>query len=660
VPFADEEWFVFQKPYIRLYDFCIIKFGHMEDMTMKRAILAIISILLLCGVVSAYEMQISWIHSEEQPDFSRTPEKPTTADLIYFTLPTDVFMNQWQAERALGGKPSIYVDAMAREIEIWFQGPADEDPVFLDPDPVSGLEGHFGPLEEGPWLLYVHFTGVIWFDSFDVHPPTPLISGRVRTSGGAGIGGVDLFFSNSGGSTATDSSGFYAKSVPEGWSGTVTPSKSDYIFSPPQRSYLDVTSDIPNQNYAGFMVQPLPIDYFTEYFSSEVDLFDLSNRSVTFTPTTDGKFYSGSQQEITKLPTDPAGSTELSLGDDDNEFVQLKGTETVFIFSHSFAGFYVGSNGYITFGEGDSEHSESLSNHFDTKRISVLFEDLNPSGGGAVSWKELADRVVVTWQNVPEYGSSNSNTFQIEMFFDGRIRLSWLGIEAVNGVVGLSSGLGVPGDFEEMDISVKYPLVVPVLMNYAEHFSSEGDVFDLSNRTIMFDPTTDKTSYNATQKKITQLPTDPAGGTEIELGDDDYMLVRLGGQATVSIFGSVFGSFFVGSNGFITFTEGDDDYSESLEDHFETLRISILFNDLNPSGGGLVSAKQLADRVAVTWENVTEYSGSGSNTFQVEMFLDGRIQLSWLGIEVENCIVGISDGLGMPGDFEEVDFSELD
>ncbi len=626
---------------------------------MKMAIFASISILLLCGVVSAYDTEISWIHGDDPPDFSRTPENPTTADLVYFTVPTDVFYNQWTAERTLGGTPSLYVDPVAREIELWFQGPADEGAMFLDPDHVCGLEGHFGLLEEGTWLFYVHFPGTIWFDSFEVSPPTPLISGRVRMSGGAGIGGVNLAFSNGGGSTVTDSSGFYDKRVPEGWSGTATPSKGDYIFSPLQRSYLDVISDIPDQDYVGLTVPPPAKDYFTEYFSSDEDIFDLSNRSVMFTPTTDGSFYSGTQQEITKLPTDPAGGKELSLGDDDYEFVQLNGQETVFVFSSSFASFYVGSNGYITFTEGDNEHSESLSDHFESKRISVLFEDLNPSSGGVVSWKEFVDRAVVTWEDVPEYGSGNSNTFQIEMFFDGRIQLSWLTIEAVNGIVGLSDGDGLPGDFEETDISEKYPLQPPVLMNFTEHFSSEADVFDLSNRTIMFDPTTDKTSYSVTQEKITQLPTNPAGGTELELGDDDYMFVKLGGQATVSIFGSVFASFYVGSNGYITFTEGDDDYSESLADHFRTRRISILFNDLNPSGDGLVSAKQLADRVAVTWENVTEYSGSGSNTFQVEMFLDGRIQLSWLGIEVDNGIVGLSDGFGVPEDFEELDFSEL-
>jgi hypothetical protein len=56
---------------------------------------------------------------------------------------------------------------------------------------------------------------------------------------------------------------------------------------------------------------------------------------------------------------------------------------------------------------------------------------------------------------VPEYGESNSNTFQIEMYFDGRIQLSWLGIASENGIVGLSDGLGIPPEFQETDFSEK-------------------------------------------------------------------------------------------------------------------------------------------------------------------------------------------------------------
>jgi len=625
---------------------------------MRRAILASVSVLLLCGIASGYDYNISWIHGENQPDFSRFPDEPTSTDLIHFTVPTDIFINQWIANMTLGGTPTLTIDPVERIIELWFQEPPSEG-VIIDSDPVCGLEGYYGPLEEGTWLFYAHFPGTIWFDGFDVVSPSPIISGRVLSVGGMGISGVSLTFSNGGGGSTTDGSGYYTKMVPDNWSGTATPSKSDYSFSPSYRFYVNVTSDISDQDYAGFSEPPPAPDYFTEQFSSDEDAFDLSNKSIMFTPTTDGILYSAYQQEITQLPTDPVGGTDLALGDDSYEFVKFSDQAIVSIFGSNFSSLYVGSNGYITFTEGDNDYSETLSDHFDTIRISGLFGDLNPSGGGMVSWKQLADSVVVTWENVPEYGSSNSNTFQIEMYFDGRIELSWLAIEAESGIVGLSDGLGMPPDFQETDISEKYPLLPTMLGYFTEQSSSGTDTFDLSNRTIMFKPTIDSTSYSAYQQKITQLPTDPAGGIDLALGDDSYEFVKLSNQAIVSIFGSNFSSFYVGSNGYITFTEGDNDYSETLSDHFDTIRISGLFGDLNPSGGEMVNWKQLADRAVVTWENVPEYGSSNSNTFQIEMYFDGRIQLSWLAIEAENGIVGLSDGLGVPEEFQETDFSEM-
>ena len=52
--------------------------------------------------------------------------------------------------------------------------------------------------------------------------------------------------------------------------------------------------------------------------------------------------------------------------------------------------------------------------------------------------------------------------------------------------------------------------------------------------------------------------------------------------AQVSLYGQTYSTFYVGSNGYITFTAGDTDYTESLSDHFGEPRISALFDDLNP------------------------------------------------------------------------------
>lgn len=53
----------------------------------------------------------------------------------------------------------------------------------------------------------------------------------------------------------TDSSGNYSQMLREGWSGTATPSRSGYTFSPASRDYTNLTSDLMSQNYTG---QPIP------------------------------------------------------------------------------------------------------------------------------------------------------------------------------------------------------------------------------------------------------------------------------------------------------------------------------------------------------------------------------------------------------------------
>ncbi len=75
------------------------------------------------------------------------------------------------------------------------------------------------------------------------------ISGYVRTSQGIGISRVRM----SGDScSSTNGSGYYSCTVSNGWSGTITPSKSRYSFSPTIRSYSNVIFNMSNENYTGY------------------------------------------------------------------------------------------------------------------------------------------------------------------------------------------------------------------------------------------------------------------------------------------------------------------------------------------------------------------------------------------------------------------------
>jgi len=545
---------------------------------MSKILLQTIVVFVFCGAALGVDSNVSWIPGDDLQQFSRIPEIPTTNDTVSFVIPTDVFDNQWQAEQSMGGTPTLIIDSEQRTINLLFEPPVPADPLQTVYDPVSGLEGYFGPLKEGSWLFFAQFPGTIFTDYFEV------------------------------------------------------------IYVPPSTAH----------------------DSLAEQFEGDGDNFDLMNQSVTFTPTPDGTSYDADIQQILQLPTDPAGGVNLELGDDDSVRVKLGRLATVSIYGMSFNSFYVGSNGYITFTERDQEHADTVINHFDLLRVSALFRDLDPSSGGQVSWKNMKDRAAVTWERVPEYNSNKPNTFQIELFGDGTIRMSWLAIDSEGGIVGLSDGAGVPPDFQETDfseLSTKPPTLPPLVDDYLTEEFSNGDTFDLQYSSIMFTPTADRTSYSGSLQDITQLPTNPIGGVNLGLSDDNFVLVRLSKQARVRIFNQSFRSFFVGINGYVTFDTGDNDFSQTLEEHFEMLRISGLYCDLTASNEGAVTAKQLSNRVAVTWQQVPEFSNTSPNTFQIEMFYDGRIRLSWLDIGSQDNIVGLSNGIGLSPNFEETDFS---
>ena len=223
-----------------------------------------------------------------------------------------------------------------------------------------------------------------------------------------------------------------------------------YHYVVEAKDEADNTSTDDNGGVCYSFTTPDVPDFFTELFNSDNDL---DNVTILFTPSGSNDFYTACAVPITSLPTDPVGGTFLSLSDDDYTAVSLSDGATVSLYGTSYSTFYVGSNGYITFVSGDEEYEESLENHFDLPRISGLFDDLNPSTGGTITWRQLADRAVVTWLNVPEWGESNSNTFQIEMYFSGSIRLSYLTVAATDGLAGLSAGNGVVPEFYETDLS---------------------------------------------------------------------------------------------------------------------------------------------------------------------------------------------------------------
>lgn len=198
--------------------------------------------------------------------------------------------------------------------------------------------------------------------------------------------------------------------------------------------------------------------YFTEVF--EADDNDLAFITLTFIPDESPDYYSLYVEAADAFPIEPVGGTPLAFDDADSELVTLEDGIRVSLYGVEYGQFYAGANGYIAFAEPDADHTESIENHFRLPCISGLFTSLDPSSGGMVSWKQLADRAVVTFDSVTEYGYTNRNSFQVELFLGGVIRITYLENDAPGGTVGLSDGTGFPSDFIESDLSA-YPYGVP-------------------------------------------------------------------------------------------------------------------------------------------------------------------------------------------------------
>src|SRR5687767_7501440 len=68
------------------------------------------------------------------------------------------------------------------------------------------------------------------------------IAGTVTMSGGTPLAGVALA-APGGSCSSTNASGQYTCLVPPGWTGSVTPSASGYLFTPASRSYTNLASN---------------------------------------------------------------------------------------------------------------------------------------------------------------------------------------------------------------------------------------------------------------------------------------------------------------------------------------------------------------------------------------------------------------------------------
>jgi hypothetical protein len=109
--------------------------------------------------------------------------------------------------------------------------------------------------------------------------------------------------------------------------------------------------------------------------------------------------------------------TQIFLGDDDGMLVPIGFTFNFFGVDHTEVAFC--SNGYLTFGGTWWDWTEDPIPNANEPNdlIAVLWDDLNPGMGGTLHYVTVGsapDRAFIAqWKDVPQYGQSDRNTFQV-------------------------------------------------------------------------------------------------------------------------------------------------------------------------------------------------------------------------------------------------------
>jgi hypothetical protein len=174
-------------------------------------------------------------------------------------------------------------------------------------------------------------------------------------------------------------------------------------------------------------------------------------------------------------------------GDDTFSFVPFPpGFSVPFMGIERQDGVFVGSNGYLTFTAGDRTFTESVARFLSgVPRIAGLWDDLFPGvdGVSCVHANPLSDRFIVTWNRVPEFVNVGMNTFQIVLFADGRIQMGYAGLNARDGLVGISPGGGAAGVTIDYTTQTPFSTTEPVAIY--ELFPSG---FDLDGAFLVFSP----------------------------------------------------------------------------------------------------------------------------------------------------------------------------
>lgn len=196
--------------------------------------------------------------------------------------------------------------------------------------------------------------------------------------------------------------------------------------------------------------------------------------------------------------------------------------------------------------------------------------------------------------------------------------------------------------------------------------------FDLSNKTLTLTPDGSPSYYSGDITDATTFPESTAGAQFMSLGDDTSVQIL----KKAVFYGTTYNSFYISSNGYLSFDFGSSSYSPTLTPgtssnyHFRYVRLAPFWRDLNPGAadGGDTYWQRIdtagQQRTIVTFIDVPNYTPSTNRVnFQVVMRDSGVVTITWLNCQGTDVMVGLSrtaiTNSTLPAGFTETNLSQL-
>jgi len=189
---------------------------------------------------------------------------------------------------------------------------------------------------------------------------------------------------------------------------------------------------------------------------------------------------------------------------------------------------------------------------------------------------------------------------------------------------------------------------------------SAANPFDLEGLTLQF------TRNTSGGYDIATIPFafDTPFGTMLDAGDDTNHEFNITSGFSFPFFGSTWTNIWVRSNGNVTFGGiGNPDFFDPSDFDLELPMIAAFFTDLDPSVTGGVFVKFSTTKFVVTWNKITEFEQTNSNTIQLTLRNTGSFTVTYNGVDIREpagvsgtLIVGFNSGRSSPT-VKDVDFS---